>query len=151
MFKKILVPLDGSDMAEVALHAARELAEGFGSEITVLQVLTPVSPSYYGSNVDVTIVADIENSARVNANTYIHQTLALLEDRGLKAKAALEEGMSVPEVILTYAEKNQIDLIAMSTHGRSGLGRWLMGSVADRVVNTCNVPILLVRPDLSTK
>ncbi len=149
MFKKILVPLDGSDMAEAVLPTARYLAECFGAEITILQVLTPMPVMYYGVSVDVSLVADIEQSARTTANTYIHQTVAHLQDRGLKAQAVLKEDSSVADAILNYVEQNAIDLIAMSTHGRTGVGRWLLGSVADRITHGSNAPVLLVRPDLS--
>jgi nucleotide-binding universal stress UspA family protein len=61
----------------------------------------------------------------------------------------LKEASAVADAILNYAEANGVDLIAMSTHGRSGIGRWLLGSVADRVVHGSQVPVLLVRPNLS--
>ena len=95
------------------------------------------------------VMSDIEQSARTAANTYIHQTAAHLEDSGLKARAVLHEELSAADFILTYAEQNGIDLIAMSKHGRAGIGRWLLGSVADRVMNHAKTPVLLVRPDLS--
>ena len=136
-------------MAEAVLPNVRGLAERFGSEVTVLQVLTPIPVTYYGVYVDMAVIEDVEQAARTTANTYIQQTVARLEALGLKAKAVLMEELSVADSILEYAEQNRIDLIAMSTHGRTGIGRWLLGSVADRVVNHSKTPMLLVRPDLS--
>ena len=149
MFKKILVPLDGSDMAEAVLPNVRSLAQCFESEITLLQVLIPIPMSYYGATVDMVVMSNLEQSARTAANSYIQKTVAHLEDLGIKARAVIHEELSAADFILTYAEQNGIDLIAMSTHGRTGIGRWLLGSVADRVMNHAKTPVLLVRPDLS--
>ena len=70
-------------------------------------------------------------------------------DRGVKASVVMKEDLTAANAILDYADHNGVDLIAMSTHGRSGIGRWLMGSVADKVVHGAKMPVLLVRPDES--
>jgi len=103
---------------------------------------------YYGVETMVPI-EEMEQSARVEANAYIHQVVATLTDRGIKASPVSEENTSAANAILDYAELNGVGLIAMSTHGRSGIGRWLMGSIADKVVHGAEVPVLLVRPDES--
>lgn len=148
MFKKILVPLDSSSMAEAALPLARSLAECFGAELIVLHVNTPLAMQYYAPEMLAT-VAELEQTARVEANTYLHHTAANLMDRGIKASAVLKDDVTAANAILDYADHNSVDLIAMSTHGRSGIGRWLLGSVADKVVHGAKVPVLLVRPDES--
>ena len=148
MFKKILVPLDNSPMAEAALPLARSLAECYGAEIVLLHVNTPLAIQYYAPEMMVT-VAELEQNARVEANTYIHHMAANLMDRGIKASAVLKEDLTAANAILDYADHNGVDLIAMSTHGRSGIGRWLLGSEADKVVHGAKMPVLLVRPDES--
>jgi nucleotide-binding universal stress UspA family protein len=148
MFKKILVPLDSSSMAEAALPLARNLAECFGAEMVVLHVNTPMVMQYYAPEM-LTMVAELEQTARIEANTYIHHTAASLMDRGIKASAVMKDDATAANAILDYADHNGVDLIAMSTHGRSGIGRWLLGSVADKVVHGAKMPVLLVRPDES--
>jgi nucleotide-binding universal stress UspA family protein len=148
MFKKILVPLDSSPMAEAALPLARNLAECYGAEMVVLYVNLPLGMQYYAPEMLAT-VAELEQTTRVAVNTYIHRTAANLMDRGIKASAVMKDDVTAANAILDYADHNGVDLIAMSTHGRSGIGRWLLGSVADKVVHGAKMPVLLVRPDES--
>jgi len=148
MFKKILVPLDGSSMAEAALPLARNLAECYGAEMVLLHVNTPLPMQYYAPEI-MEAVTEMEQSTRVESNTYIHHTVANLMNRGIKAHAVLMDDNTAADAILDYTEHNGVDLIAMSTHGRSGLGRWLLGSVTDKVIHGAKVPVLLVRPDES--
>ena len=148
MFKKILVPLDGSKMAEAALPLARELAESNGAEIILIHANAPTYFQYYSPEMMVA-APDIEHDERVEANTYMHRVLASMQDRGIKATAVLKDDITAANAILDYADQNAVDLITMSTHGRSGIGRWLIGSVTDKVVHGAKVPVLLVRPDES--
>ena len=146
MFKKILVPLDSSKMAETALPLARSLAECYGAEMIIFHVNVPLPTQYYAGGMIAT-VGELEQLGRVEANTYIHRIVASLMDRGIKASSVSKDDPSTANAILDYTELNAVDLIAMSTHGRSGIGRWLMGSIADKVVHGAKVPVLLVRPD----
>lgn len=148
MFTKILVPLDGSAMAEAALPLARDLAERNGAELILLHVNTPLPLRFYGPEM-MAPLAEMEQDAQVAANTYIHHTAANLMNRGIKVKSVLQDETTAAGAILDYADHNAVDLIAMSTHGRSGIGRWLLGSVADKVIHGAKMPVLLVRPDES--
>lgn len=148
MFTKILVPLDGSNMAEAALPLARDLAERNGAELILLHVNTPLPLRFYGPEM-MAPLAEMGQEAQVAANTYIHHTAANLMNRGIKVRTVLQDETTAAGAILDYADHNAVDLIAMSTHGRSGIGRWLLGSVADKVIHGAKMPVLLVRPDES--
>ena len=148
MFKKILVPLDGSLMAEAALPLARDLAACDDAQIIVLHVNTPLPAQYYAPEM-YSMVVEMEQAARTESNAYLHHILANLLDRGLRASAELVDANTAADAILDYADHYHVDLIAMSTHGRTGVGRWLMGSVADKVVHGAKMAVLFVRPDES--
>ena len=141
MYKRILVPLDGSKLAEQALpHAAIHAAQ-FGAEIMLLKVLGPLpEPSMAGRGV----VRSAEAASAELAQGYLEGVAAGLRDQGLLAQTATVEGKPYMEII-RFAEEHGIDLIVMSTRGHSGLSRWLLGSVADRVARGATVPLLLVQ------
>ncbi len=143
MYKKILVPLDGSELAEAVLPQARMLAECGAAEIVLLRVTS--YPVYDTMPADAGLVESMIEAIRNEAQQYLDRMAADLKQLGVTASAVVREG-AVADNILDYAHRNGVDLIAMSTHGRSGLGRWLIGSVADRVVHGAQVPVLLVRP-----
>ena len=136
MYKKILIPLDGPQLAEAALPHAEALAKSENAEIIILRVpVTPQSelmvkdPGYVSI-----IIKEIENEAQ----SYVKKEVEKLKEEGFKVSGMTREG-SVPDVILAAAEETHADMIAMSTHGRTGMQRWLMGSVADRVVRRFRV------------
>jgi len=87
------------------------------------------------------IIEDLE----IETKEYLNIETSLLKKGGTKVTSVMREG-PIPETILAVAEETHADVIAMSTHGRSGIQRWLMGSVADRVVNHANIPVMLVHP-----
>ncbi|MBX7212857.1 MAG: universal stress protein [Thermoflexales bacterium] len=147
MFTKILVPLDGSVMAEAALRPAAEFARCMGAELILATVHEDLPLRYYPT--DAGVIQAALDDARADATHYVHAQAELLREREYNAHAVAIEGTNVAAAILDYSEKHGIDLIAMSTHGRSGLTRFLMGSVADRITHSAKVPVLLVRPDLS--
>jgi nucleotide-binding universal stress UspA family protein len=141
MYKRILVPLDGSRLAEQALPHAAIHARQFGAEIVVLKVLGPLQePSMSSPRV-------MRSAAAASAQLaleYLEGVAAGLKDEGIPAQAATVEGRPYVEIV-RFAEENEIDLIVMSTRGHSGLSRWLLGSVADRVARGATVPLLLVQ------
>lgn len=145
MYKQILVPLDGSALAEEALVHARYLAERFGSKIILLRVL--VSP-YAIAAPDLILAgydAADENFAQV-AQEYLQGVAADLQAAGFQAVVRTCEG-PVAEAIIDHASDIGVDMIVMSTHGRGGLSRWVYGSVADRVLQAAPCPVLLVRAE----
>ena len=146
MFKKILVPLDGSQMGEAVFPIVRQLAEQNGSQVIFIHVNEPMDIQYYGPEM-MMASPEFEHTMRAEANTYLQRTLASWEERGFKATVVLTDAVKAPEAIVAYADANAVDLITMSTHGRSGIGRMLMGSVTGNVVHHAKIPVLLVHPD----
>ena len=144
MYKKILVPLDGSEFSEAVLPHAQALAKSEGAEIVILRV--PVTPNLeYLSRSPSLANRIIEDSEKETAE-YLEAEAAKLEKEGAKVTKIMREG-PIPEIILQVADEVHADMIAMSTHGRSGMQRWLMGSVADRVVHYSHIPVMLIHPN----
>ena len=141
MFKKILVPLDGSSFAEEALPHARELAECGGAEIVLVRVDEPYEPPP-GIFVPATAIPEV---VRLSAGEYLEQLVSRLRLAGIKVESAVLDG-KVADAILKYAREEGVDLIVMSTHGRTGISRLLMGSVAEQIVHGARCPVLLIRP-----
>ncbi len=144
MYKRILVPLDGSELAEQVLPHVTELAQCTGAEIILLRVASlPVYdylvPEPRWSN-------EIRQAAEQEALRYLERVSRGLRERGLTVKTSETTEGPVHEIILDLAHQLNVDLIAMSTHGRGGLARLVMGSVADQVIRHVTIPVLLVRP-----
>jgi nucleotide-binding universal stress UspA family protein len=142
MFKKILVPLDGSALAATILPQVEDLAKSQKSEITLLTV----------SNISsMAIMAEAGNSIndailkwhKSTAEEYLTETTKILTAKGLKVSWVYQEGIPAREVI-RYADEARCDLIAMATHGRGEIA-WVLGSVAEQVVSHATVPVLLMR------
>ncbi len=157
MFKKILVPVDGSEFSEKAITIACDLARAMNSELYLVQAIAQLEETYIlDPSINVPSEREtlllphrqrigITNPIATLTADYLTALQRRLTDQGLNVKTHVMEG-SPAAAILDYATTIQPDLIVMSTHGRSGLGRWLIGSVADRVVKHGNVPVMLVRP-----
>jgi nucleotide-binding universal stress UspA family protein len=139
MYKRILVPLDGSELAEQALEYAIVQAESFGAEIVLLKVLGPLPEPMMGGRVGVKLA---EQQSADLARYYLENLAAGIKD--VPVEVVTVEGKPYVQII-RFAEDHDIDLIVMSTRGHSGLSRWLLGSVADRVVRGATVPLLLVQ------
>jgi len=142
MYRKILVPLDGSKVAEGALPHAKELAYAVGAELILLNVGANPAMDFAFSDPGLAQNAMAEQEER--GQKYIAEIENELKAAGFKTSTQLRVG-SVAEVILGVAEELQVDVIAMSTHGRTGPARWLLGSIAERVVHNSKVPVLLIR------
>jgi nucleotide-binding universal stress UspA family protein len=141
MYKKMLVPLDGSELAEVVLPYAKELAGRLDLELTLLHVCEPHSPS-----AQFMCRAYIEHAAElVQAHSREVQTrTGATAEKAVQARGVIASGHPAEEII-RQAKENTIDLILMATHGRSGVRRWMLGSVADKVLRASDVPVWLVR------
>jgi nucleotide-binding universal stress UspA family protein len=138
-----LVPLDGSRMAEQVLPKASTIAQALEAELILFQV--PIAHVYDWMTGEWFLpVQAILDTAEHDAQAYLSHVAGHLPGLAVRVSTAKRIG-SVAACIIDYAESNQIDLIAMCTHGRTGLARWALGSVADRVLRAGNTPILLVR------
>jgi nucleotide-binding universal stress UspA family protein len=142
MYRKILVPLDGSKVAEGVLPHAKALAYSEGAELVLLTVGANPVLDFAFSDPGLAQRAVEEQEER--SKKYISEIERQLKSAGFKTSTLLRVG-AVAEEILAATDELQIDVIAMSTHGRTGPARWLLGSIAERVVNNSKVPVLLIR------
>ena len=153
MYKKILVPLDGARTGGKAVDHAVEIARRFDAEVMLFRVVPPATMAATGMGAPGSVAmielaaeaADIEEAAGLKrARNQINTRRRQLEQDGLKASAEVVVGSPV-EQIKKYAKQQKVDLIVMSTRGRSGLTRAFLGSVADDVVRSGIAPVLLLR------
>ncbi len=143
MYKKILAPLDGSELADCALAHVRAIASSCQvPEVVLFGVVEPIHSSQIASELGQDWLRDATKGIRTATEGYLAKTAAKLQKEGINAKTAVAEGMAADR-ILEYASKNRVDLIIMSSHSRSGPARWAFGSVADRVVRHATVPVLV--------
>jgi nucleotide-binding universal stress UspA family protein len=141
MYKKILVPLDGSELAEKALGHAEELAKTFDAEIILFEV-SPLLPIYGAPELVMPLVVDEKQTER--AERYLTNLAEDMKKRGFKVRAEVKTGLQVAAEIIDFAKENGVDLIVMCTHGHSGITRWVLGSVAHKVLTRAETPILLI-------
>ena len=145
MFQRILVPLDGSDFSKRALPVAVELAQLRGGTIVLLQA---VHISYAALPETYVATPDLYNQLLVQGQADAAVNLKAVADelaaQGVKAETVIAEGEPAGAII-DYENEGQIDLVVMSTHGRSGLSRFVYGSTAERVLRHGAKPILLIR------
>ena len=136
MYKKILVTLDGSETAEEILPHIQALS-GSDGEVHLLRVaMAHTLPGVDPTDAQAKVVREGED--------YLKAVEDRLKQTGIKVESHVRYGHPAEE-ILDHIEHRDVDLIAMTTHGRSGVGRWLMGSVAEKVVRSCPIPVLVVR------
>jgi len=142
MYKKILVPLDGSELAKMALDQAEKLAKAFDAEIILFQVV-PFMPIYGSPELVTPLIVD--EKQKEAAEKYLANLSGELKKRDLRVAAMVRTGQQVAVEIIDFAKEVGADLIIMCTHGRSGISRWVMGSVALKVLTRAETPILLIR------
>jgi nucleotide-binding universal stress UspA family protein len=145
MYRKILVPLDGSELAEKVLPHAVALAKGTGAEVTVMTVVQ-LTLGAVAAKLEAIPEAAAERKAAVRgeAMMYLEKIQRDLKDQGVIAHTAALDG-DVASTIIAFAEQKGFDLVAMATHGRGGLDRFVMGSIAEKVVRGSTKPVLLIR------
>lgn len=147
MFEKILVPLDGSKLAEGALHPALELARTRDSEILLVRVPVPqpfVIPERGFVGPEMRWPEEALEKGHEAAAEYLSGIREKYADRGVSVRAELIGG-DPASVIVGVTEQQGVDLIAMCTHGRSGVNRWILGSVTEKVLRSAPCPVLVVR------
>ena len=144
-FNKILLPLDGSELAETALVPAVALAEAFSAEIVLLRVVVPLS-----IKLDPDLYQRIIDGGQREAKRYLSglQLRSLFSTVHLKGETVVGKAA---DSILDFAHENGIDLIVMSSHGRSGIGRWVYGSVADKVLHKAECSLAIIHPQVETE
>lgn len=148
LVKRILVPLDGSSVGETAIPYAEALAKPLGAELILFQVLEPAAEAVawtgtYESRAIPPKPVDA-GGGKSHAIAYLESVGSPLKGKGLSVSTATALGQPANQII-DYAKDKAIDLIAMSTHGRSGIGRWVFGSIADKVLHSGDTAVLVVR------
>ena len=149
MYEKILVPLDGSELAESVLPHVETIARGCSVvEIVLLRVCEAPSiladyPEGNRRNWE-KHVERMTTNAQQQCNVYLGDVEKQLRDRGFNVMIESRLGKPAEEII-NYASENKVDLIIMASHGRSGVSRWAYGSEADKVLRSSCVPVLLVK------
>jgi len=147
MYQKILVPLDGSELAECVLPHVETIAQGCGvKEVTFLRTVEPfdIPAGGDGGVFNVEQIREIEAETKREAEAYLSGVAAKAQYGAANTSTVLLDGKA-DESIAEYADKNDFDLIIIATHGRSGISRWVWGSVADRTLRSVCMPVLMVR------
>ncbi|NUQ37497.1 MAG: universal stress protein [Caldilineales bacterium] len=147
MFSKILVPLDGSPLAERALPYAISLAQKYGAEIHLLQVIATPAWSWQGEMVAESpeLIEMVKQRELTRAAAYLSDQEQAIQAQGIKAAAFAVQSQLIDQAIIDVCVQEGCDAIVMSTHGLTGLSRLFLGSVAERVVRQSTAPVLLIR------
>ncbi len=151
MFTEILVPLDGSELGEKALPLAQSISQSSNATIHLVQVVSRLPELEAGRAGDSIQIAELERDyARrlvegriTRGKEYVGRVAAQLEKAGIKVATSMLEGGAADNIV-NYTREHGIDLVVMSTHGFGGIKRLLLGSVTDRVIRSCEVPVLVV-------
>ncbi len=144
MFKHILVPVDGSPTSMLAVAKAVGLAKAFGSSVTALYVIDPYP--FTGVGADFAYgQSQYLSAATAEANAALEAVRQTMQEAGVAVELLLGEGHAVHEGVVQALEKTGADLIVMGSHGRRGLEKLMLGSVAQRVLSAVHVPVLVVR------
>jgi nucleotide-binding universal stress UspA family protein len=160
MFKRLLVPVDGSRFASGALRYAAEVAQRFSAEVILIQVVKPATPVVDGgalvgvspaaSTIAVRAAREADERNAARARRYLSGKVRAMGSRHIQSSYHVLMGDAARSII-EFSEKENIDLVVMTTHGKSGLKRALMGSVADVVIRESGKPVLVIRPQTSSK
>lgn len=138
MYRRVLIPTDGSDGADAAFEHAVDLAADAGAELHVIHAVDPTHVPVEGAT------DGLLDSLLAAGETMVSELADRGEADGIDVETAVLTG-SPHAVITEYAADHDVDLLVMGTHGRTGLDRWLLGSVTERVIRTAPVPVLTVR------
>lgn len=150
VIRSILLPVDGSTLAEAAVPYATELARRFDATIHLVRVAE--TPEIYsllsvpaGAPTSAEVLNQLAQQLVETATSYVNELAERLRSEGLRVDAHVLEGIA-PEQLLAFERERQPDIVVMATHGRSGLSRVVFGSVAERLLREGTVPLLLIRP-----
>ncbi len=141
IINRILVPMDGSKESEAVVPYVEQIAGATSATVTLMTAIyVPITWTEFLTQIDLGKEVDV-------ARTYLERQKSGLKERGLKTETSIAVVHGAPtKAILDFARVDKTDLIAMTTHGRSGVTRWAWGSVADKVLHSTHLPLLLVRP-----
>jgi nucleotide-binding universal stress UspA family protein len=144
MYQSILTPLDGSKRAERILPHVEALARKFGATLLLLQIVEPIVLGVSPYDAGAIYLAEEIGRRTEEAKTYLASVQNLLDEKNIVAQTKVEYG-PVVSTILAVADEQNVDLIAMASHGRTGLARVFFGSVASGILNRAERPLLVIR------
>jgi nucleotide-binding universal stress UspA family protein len=145
MYQKILVPLDGSELAECVLPHVEVLARGCQAKsVAFIRAIEPFHQPAGDYLFDLEQITRIDAGNKLAAEAYLEKISSKVSLTGTAVATVFKFGQP-GEILVDYAAQNQVDLIVIATHGRSGVSRWIWGSVADRILRAACVPVLMVR------
>ncbi len=151
MYTKVLVPLDGSELAECTLsHVKNLFKDGSLGEVTLLNIvkvdlsLAVMRSKQYPNRIDLNAIRE---PLFIESRKYLADVESQLVSEGIKVKTESLEGNRPADTIIEYARKNGMDMIIIGTHGYTGLKKLMLGSVAFSVLHQSHVPVLLIRPE----
>lgn len=145
MYEKIMVPLDGSELAECVLPHVEGFIKGCHvSNVVFVRVVEPITAPVGNVYVGREESRERESTRKSAVKDYLNQIVDRLKHEGTELYSEVLVGR-VADSLADYTEKNDIDLILIATHGRSGVTRWVRGSMADKILRYSNVPVLMVR------
>lgn len=147
MYSKVIVPLDGSDLSEQSLPYAELIAKSLNVPIELVQAYDILPPSLLGGSNRQRVVSALEEGSRARALVSMENQRRRLEGDGLSVNLVAQRGPAA-DVIVAVAGADPTALVVMSTHGRGGISRWVMGSVTDKVLHTIPNPMLIVRANV---
>jgi len=147
--RRIVIPLDGSPLAEAVLEPATRFGELLGAEFTLLRGVVRPAPVQlpYPAVTLIPEQTEVTSALQQQARRYLEDVAKTLRDRGLRVETAVEVTTDPVAAIATWAERHGADLIALATHGYGGATRFLLGSVADKLLRSATVPIFVWRPN----
>lgn len=145
VFSSIIVPLDGSPLAESVLPTVVELAKVLQASVVLFRAFELPAKAYYGREDYLPDYDALKNQVKDEAQAYLDNQVAALKAQGLERVGALLREGAGPEEIIRCAKEQPDSLVAMCTHGRSGVKRWVLGSVTEKVVRHSGDPVLVMR------
>lgn len=146
MYRHILVPLDGSELAEQVLPHVHALAANEGTtKITLLRAVPPIFTTSVDYSGMLATTTEAITQMEQEALDYLQHIAKQFQGEGYQVHTEIS-ALPPAEAIIEYAENHNVDLIVIATHGRSGLSRWVFGSVTQKVVQVAPTPVLVIRP-----
>lgn len=145
-YKKIIVPIDGSGWSERAIPHAVDIAQNNEAELILLHVFKPPATEYVG---DIALAGQDDSlmAVREEMKAKLMALRGQVRSEKVTARVQFIEGTGVAGIICDYINDEKADLVVMSSHGRTGVTRWLFGSVAHKVMQGVDVPVMIIRPD----
>ena len=143
MYNQILVPLDGSELAEMALPHAESLARKYDTTLVLLSIVTPPTITSRGAKA-MELFEEKINTLMQDADEYLDKLKRKLAEKKIKTEIYTKLG-PVVKSILEFADNDDVDLVIIASHGRSGLGRFFFGSVAAGILNRVGQPLMVIR------